>query len=460
MSFRIEFPRPRFFSAPLVPFAAGLIALTGCLICLGTTCHAAERWTSLNGTNTVEAEFIGLWGDKVVLELPGPRRVSVSLDDLIADSRIQARRLAEEKQARRAEMRQQILADAKEAAAPAPTPLPQPRTPPAYQPLPGGSGLLAFFEWQEQQDRNGHGLIARFDALPASYQTDLERLVRASLAKLDPQATNQVLASVHSVGDLIVTRQRWLFSHPRLGAIDEASKDTLKSVVLAFGGLIRDGIDPNQLNLEGLQTRPLRSWLMELDTRLAPHLAALSDQTDMLGIQAPSYEVKDEKDGKATVEITFGEAKQQIAMESVQGKWIFAEMNAEKWGELTKQWDESLANVPDGSLLAGGIAQVVPLTVQTYLQPATAAQSAREFHAAMDGWLAMASPLIAQAGNLGFGNSRRRGGMYGDDMDDYYEDEMGMEGYEDEMGMEDYDEQMSGYGSGSRPPGSGSRPPR
>ena len=104
--------------------AVGLFAAGGGLIGELTDCTAAQRWTTLDGSRTVEAEFIGLWSNNVVLELPGPRRVSVNLDDLIAESRIQAGRLDEEQQRRRAETRQQILADAKEAAAPAPTPLP------------------------------------------------------------------------------------------------------------------------------------------------------------------------------------------------------------------------------------------------------------------------------------------------------------------------------------------------
>ena len=207
--------------------AVGLFAAGGGLIGESRDCRAAERWTTLDGSRTVQAELIGLWSNNVVLELPGPRRVSVNLDDLIAESRIQARRMGEEQQRRRAETRQQILADAKEAAASAPTPLPKPPAPPAYQPPTAGAGLMTQMEWLDSQEQNGHLLIAFFDSLPPSYQGDLERMLRASVAKMDMQGVRQVLGSVHSIGDLVVTRQRWIFSHPRLGAVGPESIEML-----------------------------------------------------------------------------------------------------------------------------------------------------------------------------------------------------------------------------------------
>lgn len=404
---------------------AGLSAIAGGWLGCESRCQAGERWTSLDGSSTVEADFIGLWGNNVVLELPGPRRVTVSVDNLIAESRIQARRLGEQQQQRRAEMRQQILADAKEAAAPAPTPLPTPPQPPAYQRLNSGGGLLPQLEWFDQQNKNGHGLIAAFDSLPLNYQNDLERMVRMSVAKVDLQGLRQMLGSVHSVGDLIVTRQRWLFSHPRLGTMEAGARETLQSVLLSIGGLIRDGIDPDQLKLEDIATTPLRTWLVELDQRLAPHIASMNDQFELLGIERSSYEVKDEKDGKATVEVTNGEVKQTVNFITVDGMWLPADSTAEQWAEGMKKWEEALSTTEDGSLLAGGAAQMVPMVLDPLLQPAVEAKTAREFHAAMDGWLAMAAPLVSQMSNFGLGN-RRRGSGYG--------------GYE--SGMDDYDMEM------------------
>ncbi|MCA9140629.1 MAG: hypothetical protein KDB00_27845 [Planctomycetales bacterium] len=430
-------------------------AVLACLVTAAAACSAGERWTSLSGNNTVEAEFIGLWGSNVVLELPGPRRVSVNLDDLIAESRIQARQMAEDQRLRRSEMKQQILAEAKEAAAPAPTPIPQPPAPPAYQPF-TGTGALAQLEWMDQQERNGHSLLAQFDSLPPGYQSDVERLLRMVVAKLDMQGTRQVIGSLHSVGDLIVTRQRWLFSHPRFAAIDETAKNSLESLLLSVGGLIRNGFDPDQLKLEEIATTPLRQWLVEFDKRTAPYEVALRDQFQSLGIDTGSYEVLEEKEGSAVVQYSRGTTKTPISMVNVEGKWLPAEIGTEKWAETTKNWEESLAATADGTLLAGAEAQFASVVIAASIQPALGAKNAREFHTVMDGWFAQISPLIAQMDMLNLGG-RRQNGYGGDeygDMTDYYDDanmNAGDGSYEQQMGMSS---SGPGPGTSSGPPAS------
>ena len=152
-------------------------------------------------------------------------------------------------------------------------------------------------------------------------------------------------------------------------------------------------------------------------------------------VQGGSLSFVVEKDGKATVEMTNGQAKQSVNFVAVDGLWMPADADAEKWAEAMKKWEDALSTTQDGALLAGGAAQMVPLLLDPILEPAVKAQSAREFHAAMDGWLAMAAPLIAQASRFGIGGNRSRGGdPYGygsgyDDMDmqDYYEEDVGMD---------------------------------
>jgi len=236
----------------------------------------AERWTSLSGSRTVEADFIGLWGNSVVLELPGPRRVAVDINDLIAESRIQARRLGEQQQQQRREVIEGIRADAKAAAAPAPNPLPTPPEAAEYQRPNSGGSALDHLEWLHAQVRNGH-VLAFYDAMPASYQDDLQRVVRQLAGKLDQTTTRQLLGSIHSIGDLVVTRQRWLFSHPRLEKLPPESRDNLERTLLAVSDLIRHGLDPDELQLDQLSDMPFREWLAGLDRRIAPHLAELND---------------------------------------------------------------------------------------------------------------------------------------------------------------------------------------
>ncbi len=385
----------------------------------------AERWTSLSGSHTVDADFVGLWGDQVVLEMPGQRRVTVALENLIAESRIQARRLAEQHQQRRSETKQQILAEAEEAAAPAPNPLPQPPDAPPYtQPTPGG-GVLAQLEWVDQQSRNGHAVLAAFDALPPKYQSDIENMLQKSAQQMDLQALGQALASIQSVGDLIVTRQRWVFSHPRFAPLDPARKENIKGLALAVAGTIRDGLDPQRLNLEALATQPLRTWLAELDGRVAPHLAQLHTQMDLLSAPQPSYEVKGERDGKATVEMSVAESKVPMQFVSVEGFWVPEDLAEENWKEKLAEWEQSLDEPADGTQAAMMMLAMVPTMVDASIQPALAAESAREFHTVMDGWITATAPWVAQLSNLN-PLSGQRGG-YGNGYGEMMDMEMDME---------------------------------
>ncbi|MCO8122404.1 hypothetical protein NHH03_11710 [Stieleria sp. TO1_6] len=403
----------------------GLIVIA---VSLPNRCRAADRWTSLDGSRTVEADFIGLWGNQVVLELAGQRRVSVSVDDLIAESRIQARRMGEDQQRRRSETMQQIHAAATEAAAPAPTPLPKPPTAPAYQPAIGVDGLLARLEWMDQQNRNGHGLIAAFDSLPPSQQSDLERMLRMSLEKINLRALQQALAAMHSIGELTVTHQRWVLSHPRVQALDDVAKENFRGMLLAVAGLLREGLNPELLKLEDLATVPLRSWLVDFDQRAAPRIAEIYQHLESMGVSQPAYEVQAEKDGQAAVVIRSGQSQQTVNYVSVDGLWVPQDLAGEKWTEAMKNWETGLDQLAQSAWISDTILQGLAMKIDTDLQPARSAQSAREFHVAMDGLIIQISPLIAQMGsvNLRSGRGGQSGGDYYGEMDDY-EEEMRMQ---------------------------------
>lgn len=441
-----------FFSPPVTRNAVAVAV--GCACLLAVRPAAAERWTSLSGSHTVDANFVGLWGNQVVLELPDQRRVSVQLENLIAESRIQARRLAEQHQQRRSEVKQQILGEAEEAAAPAPTPLPQPPAAPAYTKLTPSGGVLEQLEWFEQQKRNGHVVLAAFDSLPANHQNDLERMIRTTTEQMDLQSLGRATASLQSLGDLVVTRQRWFFSHPRFKALDPGMKDNLKGLILAVAGMLRDGLDPEQLNLEAIENTPLRTWLSEFDQRVAPHLAQLYTQLDLIGVLQPSYDVKQERDGKATVELSVADTKRTLQFVSVDGVWVPQDLAEEQWKEKVAQWEQptepSDAAAANASMMpnASMMLDAVPTLVDARTQPARAAQSAREFHTVMDGWIAAVAPYMAQLESLNPLSSPRGG--YGGGYEGMMEMEMDMEMMEMEMQMESEQQMMEAEGMQGR----------
>ncbi|MEL6105264.1 MAG: hypothetical protein AAFU85_04475 [Planctomycetota bacterium] len=417
------------------------LGLTTIVLAAATSSNAfAERWTSLHSSRTVEAQFIGLWGESVILQLEDERRVTVNINELVAESRILARELGERQRQRREELVDGIRSDAAAESAPAPDPLPRPRTPPAYQQYSGGDGLLERLEWLEEQTNNGH-VIALFDCLPASYQSDIDQLAKKAAGKANQSAASKGITAIHSIGDLIVTRQRWLFSHPRIEAIPDEASGMLKEGVLAFGGLIRDGLDPDEFSLEKLQQTSLRGWLMGFDNRIAPYLLAIQDLVKSTGVPQASFKVLSETAEGASVSVGVGPGQQVFNVIRVDGAWVPAQWAPAEWSKMVQDAHATLDQIPDGSL--GNQAAVAPFVIGPYVEPAMSAASARDLHAVMDQWFDQVIPMVQMAAQMAGAQMGGPGGAGGPGARGNSAQYGGYEEYEEsEMNMED---EMSGY---------------
>ena len=428
-------------------FRRSFLPLGMVLATLLTVEASAESWTSLNGSRTIQAKMVGLWGDSVVLEMEDGRRVTVGLSNLIAESRIQAKTLAAAQAKTRATIANEFKARAEEAAAPAPNPIPKPAAAPPYvQPQPDAA-VIEQLNLVDQQSRAGH-IVAAFDALPPSYRKDLSEIAKIGAAKINADAWESLIAAIHSVGDGLVPRQRWLFSHPRFKSIDEVSLESIQDVTLLVAGLIRDGLDPQALSLETLQTVPLRDWIMQRDQAMAPYLAAIGQYTG--GMNQQTFELVSEQDGVANVKVTAGELSATIPYSKVEGFWVPKDW-ADHWTEWMTQTREKLQETPEGSLLTDPMIVMIPGTIEPIVGPLKAATDRQGFHSAMENMFTMAAPIASLAG-LDMSGKRRRGA---DGFDEGYPDSY-PEGYGEEMDTEmDEDYPGSSYPGSSGAPTAG-----
>lgn len=386
----------------------GLLVIAGiAAVTLASSRATGETWTNLSGTKSIEADMIGLFGDKLVLRLESGRRVGVTLDQLRAESRLQAKRLsrqlAEQRQARIAELERQR--EAAEAAAP--DPLPEPPPAPEYQRPEQGLSPTETYERLSRELRGGHILVL-YDLLPPSYRSSLDELARQAAMKVDPAAWDAVTGAIHRIGDLVVSHQNWVFSHPRLKTRAGTDTEAMKQGVLTVAGLLRDGFAPEVASLEELRQMPLRDWLVKLDARIAPYLAEAARQSES---EFPQVELAGQRDGAAAVRVD----DQQTQLQLVEGFWVPADL-AQQFGPGVERMRETLQSTPDGSLGGQGVAALIAGTVEPYLAPFENASSDDEFHAAMNDLLAEAqakfgSALMAMQQN--FGNRGPDGGQGG-----------------------------------------------
>ena len=384
--------------------------------------------------------MIGLWGESVVLELAGGRRVTVKLLDLRSESRIQAKELAKTLDTARGQRVEELKGQAVSAAAPAPSPLPQPPAAPAYQPPQANMSADQFLQQLEDSVAAGH-VLAMFDSLPPSYRKDVSDLVKLGAQNVDPAKYQSLVTTLHQLGDLIVTRQRWITSSPRMESLDGITADNIMRALLPMAGVLRVGLSPESTQLAKLQSTDFRSWLAERDQVIAPHLAQLYTNIDA---EPRMISVDSSKGGEAVVSIESDGNKSKVTYTNVEGFWVPKSL-AESWSSTVESkrqaFSEGQVDLDSFTLM---IDPIVPL-----LSPLAQAGNAGEFHGAMEAVFAPAETFatgLASVFGTGFSlASNQRGGGYDDGYDDGYggyEDEM-MDEQEEEM-EEDYD---GGYGS-------------
>ncbi|WP_146402061.1 hypothetical protein [Planctomycetes bacterium CA13] len=260
---------------------AAFFSVLGLFACANAS---AEIWTDLRGRYEVEADLLGVWENNAILRMPDGRRVSVELNNLRSESRIQAQNLAKKRQTQQAEFVREIEKQVEIANLAAPDPLPQPKKVATYQPLEEGAEPLAALEHTASQVAAGHELLARYDALPTKYREDIDALVKLAAAKPDAATLQSTLTSFSELGSFVESHQNWIFDHPRLQTLDEGTRETVRELVLGIAGIMKTAFAPEALNLNELKSSPFRDWLVAQDASIAPYMKQvynIADSTTM-----------------------------------------------------------------------------------------------------------------------------------------------------------------------------------
>ncbi|MEE2938297.1 MAG: SHD1 domain-containing protein [Planctomycetota bacterium] len=409
---------------------------------------AAETWTSLQGTHSVEARMIGLWDGKVLLQLANGRRVSVPLMSLRSESRIQAEELSRKLETSRAERIRELQGRAVAEASPAPDPLPQAPAAGKYVRPTAGANAAQFLEQLDDAVAAGH-IQAIYDALPPNYRADVDSLVKLAAQRTKPATWQALIGTAHQVGDLMVTRQNWLLNSPRMKSLDADQVEKVRGQVLALANVLRVGLSPEVTQLDRMQSVPFSEWLKERDREVAPYIAQLFKYDDSL---ARAITVESEKNGIAQVSLTRDSQTSKVTYVSVDGYWVPKTL-ADQWPNLVEDWKNELSN---GAASMDTYATLIQAVAGPALQSLANAQNSGDFHAAMEPVFPIAETMISSVAAMmgqssGLASSQGRGGNSG------YQDEMGMDAdYEAEMGMEEgYGDEMGGSRGGPGPGGVG-----
>ncbi|MEM6362911.1 MAG: hypothetical protein AAF745_00685 [Planctomycetota bacterium] len=262
---------------------------------------SAEEWTSLDGSRTVQADMVGLWDGHVVLLMESGRRVSVPMQSLIAESRIQAEKVADRLRAERQRLSTELRNVAEAEAAPAPDPLPEPPSTLGRAEMP--AGLSADEAIQRIQDQLFAGRFTiMWRALPPSMRQSMQQLHEMSLKQTEGGANRRVAELLNRVANLVVTRQNWIASYPPLKEADDQGQAVrlFREIVVPLARAIRDGLPPEALDPANSANQSMMSWLEAREDVMAPFLAQIIRRYADSPVE---WEVTNETDGTATVSL-------------------------------------------------------------------------------------------------------------------------------------------------------------
>lgn len=419
------------FRTPLATVAALVV---GASLSLGPEVAGFDQWTNLTGTRTVNAEFVGMFNGRVLLKLEDGRRVSVKMDDLIAESRIQAEQRHEALVERIQQRRDELQAAAGVAAAPAPEEKLTFDDPPAYRPVEPGADLVSTLQGIASQLSSGH-IRVLYDTLPESQQKQLDRWFAAAMAKLDADAFETARQALAQWGELNVSYQQWLISHPQVGPM---YNDDVRQLV-AQGELLRRLCAEQVSGVETLRSRSLGESLQVISDALAPILHQLVIDS---GVDLPTLvsDLKTEQlpSGATRAQLEFfGQAIPLGEFFPAENRWMIA-IKPEDADKQWEAWIAALADIPDGSLgppseLAAAVAQLQQITTAL-----AAADDRQGFHRKLDDLI---PEIMAQAGQTmqqvagmpqpgrGMPGAMGAGDQY--EMEMEMMDDYGEEGYDD-----------------------------
>lgn len=293
-----------------------LTLITGLAVALSTTGSLADTWTDSTGQFKIEAEFVGAKDGKVYLKKADGITIAVPFARLSAESQQLARKLAG---------------------------APAPGAPAADTADAAMRAVIA-----DLQTGNLRGV---WDALPASYQKDLNDVVHTFAENMDAEVWTTTMSAVSKARLVLKQKKEFILAHPLLAALP--NKDALAANWDQIVDVL-DAVMASELaKLGTLKTIEVGEFIDGSGKKIVEKLAALAQNADQAGVKLDSFPglpVKDlpiptkakvtlvSSDGD-TAKVRFeeeGKEPKEVDMVRFEGKWLPREM-VDGWADGVQQ---------------------------------------------------------------------------------------------------------------------------
>jgi len=204
---------------------------------------------------------------------------------------------------------------------------------------------------------NNPGVL--WDAMPASYQTDVETLVHEAAAKIDAEVYDKAFVIANKAVDLLKDKKDFILGLPLLkeGFVammikdQNALEDNWNDIVDVLEILTTSDLE----TLDSLKSLDVGDFVATTGGKLMGQFQKLSDlATDPTmaetwdKLASVDVEVKSTEGDKAVIEIKVeGEDPETMTMVKVEGKWIPEDM-AKDWKENIEEMKANVAEMTAG----------------------------------------------------------------------------------------------------------------
>jgi hypothetical protein len=306
---------------------------------------AAEVWKDSSGQFQVEAEFLGIRGADLYLKKPNGTTIKVPLARLSAESQQLARQLA----------------------------MPAAPAAPAAADTPDAAARAL------QASMEAGDLRAVWDALPSSYQRDVNDLVHTFAANMDADLWRSGTGLVRKAIQVLKEKKEFILQQPALAASPVDTTAMIENWDPIVGVL--ETIAASDLaDLEKLKTLDVGVFLDGTGKKIAEQLAALAKAADdqklsltefpgvpvdampLAGIGSAKFSTVKIEGDTATLGIENDGTMQEEEVVRVDGKWLPKKM-VDQWSEQMQSAKTALTTQMPENLKKNKMAIVVPMQV-------------------------------------------------------------------------------------------------
>jgi hypothetical protein len=188
---------------------------------------------------------------------------------------------------------------------------------------------------------------ALWDALPVSYQADVNDIISTFAANMDKDLYDKGFGVANKLVSVLKNKKQFILAHPMIAGMTQgkANEETYASVVAVLESFTTSEIS----TLDGVAKLDVREFLKSTGGNLVDDVQTLSqlgpeDQPKLEKFSDIDVKVVKESGDNATIAITSDDKTEEVELVKVEGKWVPAEMAAD-WDANIEKAKKDLQNL-------------------------------------------------------------------------------------------------------------------